>query len=97
MLAQVGPGSMLIGYMSVGVLCYAVMAAMVSCTTLTLSSYLTHRAREKWLLGSQYHPVSRGLHIALSTQRLDLLSVSSSRLVHPSDFLTDSLQVGITG
>lgn len=27
-LAQVGPGSMLIGYMSVGVLCYAVMAAM---------------------------------------------------------------------
>lgn len=28
-LAQVGPGSMLIGYMSVGLLCYAVMAAMV--------------------------------------------------------------------
>lgn len=62
-LATSGPGSMLIGYAMVGVLCYAVMAAMVRrFSAKWFRSGLTRFNRAKWLHGYQYPQVSQVLH-----------------------------------
>ena len=69
-LEQVGPGSLLIGYMLVGILCYTVMAALVSPSAIDRVRNLiglSHKHRAKWELGFHSRLVSRALRIASLT------------------------------
>jgi len=76
-LARVGPGSMIIGYALVGVLCYAVMAAMVSYSSWMMCGLvcMLMGRRAKWLLGSLYRLGSLDLRVGLLIQLWGLLLV----------------------
>jgi hypothetical protein len=73
-LADSGPGSMIIGYALVGILCYTVMSAMVWSQARNTLRSLTD-SRERWLLGFRLLPASLGLPTVSLTQLWALLLV----------------------